>query len=127
MMSAIVIYPQNAEVTVPNATSTTKGIMNVPSGYGLYVSNGSLYANIASTGQRGMVQLAQDGGLEIDSNSRIRVRDATNVRSGKVMPDNETITIEDGVISAARTGPYWDVRTDRQGRRRLAIVIPEED
>lgn len=99
MMSAIVIYPQNAEVAVPNATSTTKGIMNVPSGYGLYVSNGSLYANIASTGQRGMVQLAQDGGLEIDSNSRIRVRDATNVRSGKVLPDFETIGLVDGKLS----------------------------
>ena len=53
---------------------------------------------------------------------------ATSESAGTVRPDNETIVIEDGVISAVGTHgdkPYWDVRTDSDGRRRLAIVIPE--
>ena len=53
---------------------------------------------------------------------------ATSESAGTVRPDNETIVVEDGVISAVGThgdSPYWDVRTDSDGRRRLAIVIPE--
>ena len=89
---------ENGTISGMTATSTTKGMLSVPSGNGLYVSNGALYANTASTIQYGMVRLADDGGLA-NASSRLRVRDATNVVSGKVLPDAETIGVVDGRLS----------------------------
>lgn len=54
---------------------------------------------------------------------------ATSSSKGMVRPDNETIVVRDGVLTALGThdGPYLDIRTDEDGRRRVAIVIPEEE
>ena len=52
---------------------------------------------------------------------------ATESKAGMVRPDNETIVIQDGVLTAvgARNVPYLDIREDASGKKRLAIVIPE--
>ncbi len=52
---------------------------------------------------------------------------ATESSMGAVIPDGETITIDErGVISAAvKNDVYWDVRTDTDGNQRVVMVIPE--
>lgn len=113
---------------LPDATSTTKGIMNVPSGYGLYVSSGSLYAYTATSYQRGTVRLAEDGGLVNDTSSMLMVRDATNVRSGKVMPDSETIGVIDGKLSvvSGSTASRHTSQFSREGIDYVAIRLAED-
>lgn len=53
---------------------------------------------------------------------------ATTSTAGKVRPDGTTIDVDaSGTISViGASGPHWEVRTDADGNRRLAIVIPEE-
>ena len=106
-MAATVIFDEATSPTLPDATTSSKGVVQV--GSGLSVS---------------------DGVVSVDA-STLPMVVATTTSAGVVRPDGETIAVDQhGVISVApgamRDGPYLDVRTDSSGRQRLAIVIPEE-
>lgn len=98
--------------------------------------HGTEQTPIATTGRAGKVR--PDGTtITVDQDGTIRgattyvLPVATTAVLGGVRPDGTTITVDgDGTIHGAAQetrppGPYLDVREDRNGTRRLAVVTPE--
>jgi hypothetical protein len=121
---------------IPIATSSTAGKVK-PDGSTITIdSDGTLHGSAqvdVATGQRAGIVRPDGTTITVDQDGTLhgstQVNVATGQRAGIVRPDGVSVTVDsDGTIHAVSesVGPHWEVRT-LDGRKRLAIVIPEEE